>query len=112
MKTKEILDKIEILFNSGRLDDGFVPNPVSRILNACLIFERHLYRNFGAVTQYYFKYFYNLLFEFTSSIPLGKFQEFSSDLEPYQKEIILRNLGKTLEICSDCELSEYVKILI
>lgn len=112
MKAKEVLQNIEILLISGRLEGCFVEDPVDRILNACMMFERFLYKNFGQVTDSYFNQFYRLIYNFTVSVPLDRFSRSTERLDPPQKEVILRNLGKVLEQCSECNLASYVQLLL
>lgn len=89
----------------------YVPNPVFRILNCCSTFERYFYKHLKGVSGAQFYNFYNLLYDFTVSVPVDKFRENAEELSPEQREIILRSFGKIQEQCQECNLVDYLLIL-
>lgn len=89
----------------------YVPNPVFRILNCCSVFERHFYKHLKGVSATQFYNFYNLLYNFTVSIPVEVFRKEAEELNLEQREIILRSFGKIQEQCGECDLVDYILIL-
>lgn len=114
MKTRELLQKVSIMFETGVLEvEGrvIVESYVDRLLNAFVLFEKQIYSQKNILLSQK-EDFYNLVSTFLFNIPVERFEKEVKTLNPVLKDQLLRYLGELASECLDCPTHVYVRFLL